>query len=165
MSKVCRSYHWNFATWTTQLFETDIAPLEMPVLSIPVHSDGRFNVYLKHTFKVAFALVYLEIMHKWLGLIFKSEFLNSVTLSHSVWLMNRCLPVWTHWWVMSPTFPFLSCILSVPIVLITQIYINVWCVVNTFCVFFRAAIVSCLAILVAKSSPTNFKHSKFFCVK
>jgi len=37
-------YHLNYMNYMTLFLETDISPLEMPVLIIPVHSDGSFNV-------------------------------------------------------------------------------------------------------------------------
>lgn len=113
---------------------------------------------MKDIFKVAFALLFTWRSCRSSWDIFISD------ICHRDWLMNVYSPLWTHSWVLSPTFLFFPTRYSYFILLIT-LCINVWCVVNAFCVFFKAAIASGSAMLMAKSSPTNIKHSEFICVK
>lgn len=80
------------------LFETDITPLEVPVLPVPFRQ--KFNIWMKDIFKVAFALLFT-----WRSCS-SSWDIFSYYFYHRDWLMNVYLPLWTHWWVLSPTFLF-----------------------------------------------------------
>lgn len=159
MRKGCRSYYdQNFVTWTVGICSLKQTSLLLKCLSYLSHSDRNlifeWKIFLKlllhscllgdHVVVVGISSVITFIIGTdWWMYIYLCEHTDGYCLPHSF------------------SFPH-----AIPIfILLITLCINVWCVVNSFCVFFKAAIASGSAILMAKSSPTNIKGSEFICVK